>query len=45
LPQTDSDYSNLLQFLKGDGAFEKWFMEVFTKLDNSVQDSAQGSAL
>ena len=43
--QTDSDYGNLLQFLKGDGAFEKWFMEVFTKLDNSVQDSAQGSAL
>lgn len=43
--QTDSDYSNLLQFLKGDGAFEKWFMEVFTKLDNNVQDSAQGSAL
>jgi hypothetical protein len=43
--QTDSDYSNLLQFLKGDGAFEKWFMEVFTKLDNSIQDSAQGSAL
>lgn len=43
--QTDSDYSNLLQFLKGDGAFEKWFMEVFTKLDNSVQDSAQGAAL
>ncbi|WP_238586827.1 hypothetical protein [Chryseobacterium sp. Leaf405] len=26
--QTDNDYSNLLQFLKGDGAFEKWFMEV-----------------
>lgn len=43
--QTDSDYSNLLQFLKGDGAFEKWFMEAFTKLDNSVQDSAEGSAL
>ncbi|SMP22399.1 hypothetical protein [Chryseobacterium profundimaris] len=43
--QTDSDYSNLLQFLKGDGAFEKWFMEVFTKLDTSVQDNAQGSAL
>ncbi|WP_144281057.1 hypothetical protein [Chryseobacterium echinoideorum] len=43
--QTDSDYSNLLQFLKGDGAFEKWFMEVFTKVDNSVQDSAEGSAL
>ena len=43
--QTDGDYSNLLQFLKGDGAFEKWFMEVFIKLDNSVQDSAQGSAL
>lgn len=43
--QTDSDYSNLLQFLKGDGAFEKWFMEVFTKLDNKVQDEAVGSAL
>ena len=43
--QTDSDYSNLLQFLKGDGAFEKWFMEVFTKLDNRIQDNAQGSAL
>ncbi|WP_407532359.1 type IV secretion system protein [Elizabethkingia miricola] len=43
--QTDSDYSNLLQFLKGDGAFEKWFMEVFTKLDNSVQDSAGEAAL
>jgi hypothetical protein len=43
--QTDGDYSNLLQFLKGDGAFEKWFMEVFTKLDTSIQDSAQGSAL
>ncbi|MCC2590388.1 hypothetical protein [Chryseobacterium sp. MFBS3-17] len=45
LAQTDNDYSNLLQFLKGDGAFEKWFMEVFTKLDTSVQDSALGSAL
>ncbi|ASE61691.2 MAG: hypothetical protein DI622_03705 [Chryseobacterium sp.] len=43
--QTDGDYSNLLQFLKGDGAFEKWFMEVFTKLDTNVQDNAQGSAL
>lgn len=43
--QSDADYSNLLQFLKGDGAFEKWFMEVFTKLDNRVQDSASGSAL
>jgi len=43
--QTDGDYSNLLQFLKGDGAFERWFMEVFTKLDTSIQDSAAGSAL
>ena len=43
--QSDGDYSNLLQFLKGDGAFEKWFMEVFTKLDTRVQDSASGSAL
>ncbi|WP_292009680.1 hypothetical protein [Chryseobacterium sp.] len=43
--QTDSDYSNTLQFLKGDGAFEKWFMDVFTKLDASVQNNASGSAL
>ena len=42
---TDCAYSNLLQFLKGDGASDKWFIEIFTKLDNSVQDSAQGSAL
>jgi hypothetical protein len=31
--------------LKGDGAFEKWFMEVFTKLDTSIQDSASDAAL
>ena len=43
--QTDSDYGNLLPVLKGDGAFEKWFMEVFTKLDTSVQDSANDAAL
>ncbi|GEN71128.1 plasmid transfer protein [Chryseobacterium lathyri] len=43
--QTDGDYSNLLQFLKGDGAFEKWFMEVFTKLDTSIQDNASDAAL
>jgi hypothetical protein len=43
--QTDGNYSNLLQFLKGDGAFEKWFMEVFTKLDTQVNDSAIGTAM
>lgn len=43
--QTDQDYSSLLQYLKGDGAFEKWFMEVFTTLDNRVLDEAEGSAL
>ncbi len=29
-------YNKLLQFLKGDGAFEKWFMEAFTGLDTSM---------
>lgn len=29
-------YNKLLQFLKGDGAFEKWFMEAFTRLDTSM---------
>lgn len=36
------DYNNLLQFLKGDGAFEKWFMEAFTKLDTSINQQAAG---
>lgn len=43
--QTEQDYSNLLEFMKGDGAFEKWFMEVFTKLDTSIEDSATGASL
>src|SRR5690606_40274137 len=38
--QTPEDTATLLQFLKGDGAFEKWFMEVFTTLDTEVEDTA-----
>ena len=43
--QTDQDYSSFLQFLKGDGAFEKWFMEVFTKLDSNVSNQSYGPIL
>ena len=43
--QTDSDYSNLLQFLKGDGAFEKWFMEAFTKLDTTISENATAARM
>lgn len=36
------DYNNLLQFIKGNGAFEKWFMEAFTQLDTSINEQAAG---
>ena len=39
---TTQDYNSLLQFLKGDGAFEKWFMQAFTKLDTSINQQAAG---
>lgn len=35
-----ADYNKLLQYLKGDGAFEQWFMKVFTKLDTSISAEA-----
>lgn len=40
--QNTQDYNNLLQFLKGDGAFEKWFMQAFTQLDTSINQQAAG---
>ncbi|MCT4315458.1 hypothetical protein HZP15_09930 [Elizabethkingia anophelis] len=42
--QTNTNYNQLLQFLKGDGAFEKWFMEVFTKLDTQVNNDATSAS-
>ncbi|HAY3557033.1 TPA: hypothetical protein JSQ58_003744 [Elizabethkingia meningoseptica] len=42
--QTNTNYNQLLQFLKGDGAFEKWFMEVFTKLDTQINDNATSAS-
>jgi hypothetical protein len=38
----EHDYNALLQFLKGDGAFEKWFMKAFTQLDTTI--AAQSAA-
>lgn len=43
--QTNTNYNQLLQFLKGDGAFEKWFMEVFTKLDTQVNNDATSASM
>jgi hypothetical protein len=42
---TTNNYNSLLQFLKGDGAFEKWFMEVFTRLDTQVSDNAAAASM
>ncbi|WP_210150713.1 type IV secretion system protein [Chryseobacterium scophthalmum] len=42
--ETES-YNKLLQFLKGDGAFEKWFMEVFTKLDTTMAAQSAGAVM
>ena len=38
-------YSKLLQFLKGDGAFEKWFMKAFTKLDTTMAAQSAGAVM
>ena len=43
--QTNTNYNQLLQFLKGDGAFEKWFMEVFTKLDTQINNDATAASM
>ena len=37
--------AGMLEFLKGDGAFEKWFMEVFTTLDAQVEEHALAASL
>lgn len=40
----DSGPGNTLQFLKGDGAFETWFMQVFTTLDTQISSKASMAA-
>lgn len=40
-----ASYNKLLQFLKGDGAFEKWFMEAFTKLDTIMAAQSAGAVM
>ena len=40
-----ASYNKLLQFLKGDGAFEKWFMEAFTKLDTTMTAQSAGAVM
>lgn len=44
-PASNMDYNKLLQFLKGDGAFEKWFMQVFTRLDTRIYAEASNAKL
>lgn len=36
---------SLLDFLKGDGAFETWFMEVFVQIDQDVESTALEASL
>ena len=43
--QNSDNSGALLQLLKGDGAFEKWFMEVFTKLDTQINNSIGGARM
>jgi hypothetical protein len=40
-----ASYNKLLQFLKGDGAFEKWFMEAFTRLDTTMAAQSAGAVM
>lgn len=41
----ESSSSSMLEFLKGDGAFEAWFMEVFSQMDSSIESSATSASL
>lgn len=43
--QTGDTVNSLLQFLKGDGAFERWYMEVFTQLDTDIQSNAIAASM
>ncbi|MFN3773447.1 hypothetical protein [Cloacibacterium normanense] len=43
--QTSNNSGALLELLKGDGAFEKWFMEVFTKLDTQINNNIAGARM
>lgn len=38
-------YNKLLQFLKGDGAFETWFMNAFTQLDTTMAAQSVGAVM
>lgn len=38
--QEDENYNKLLQFLKGNGALEEWFMNAFVNLDTQIYDRA-----
>ncbi|MBF1096818.1 MAG: hypothetical protein HXL37_00805, partial [Riemerella sp.] len=38
-PSTD-ETNKLLQFLKGDGAFEQWFFKSFNRLDTAISAEA-----
>lgn len=39
-PSSTEDYNKLLQYLKGDGAFEKWFFEAFKNIDTQITSNA-----
>lgn len=43
--QSNNELGGLLAFLKGDGAFEKWFMEVFVQIDQDIESSALAASM
>lgn len=43
--QSNGDMGSLLDFLKGDGAFETWFMEVFVQMDQDIESTALEASL
>ncbi|SDD99923.1 hypothetical protein [Riemerella columbipharyngis] len=43
--QNHSDSANTLKFLQGDGAIEKWFIEIFDKLQVKINDQASAASL
>ena len=45
LAQDPSGANGLLEFLKGDGAFESWFFEVFTQMDQDLESRAIAASM
>ncbi|GIJ95367.1 hypothetical protein CAPN002_25850 [Capnocytophaga stomatis] len=40
-----TEEAKMLDFIQGDGTFESWFMEVFTKLDTNIEEMAKSGSI